>query len=171
MSGLTKVGLGSLRCGWILASGAFFDAISEAWLQVQNIGSAATDAMATVALEDRRFMSWSRKRLARQRQMVGHKLAALEERFDLTFPPHGCICFPRVIRSADELAAELEMVEHVAVVPGRFFRAPDHVRIGFGSFAKDSHLEAALDALCEGVTRIVDRGARKRSPSSRRRKA
>ena len=173
VSGLTKVyGLGNLRCGWILATGDFFEAITEAWLQVQNIGSAVTEAMATVALEDRRFMGWSRKRLARQRQMVAHKLAALEDRVELTFPPHGCICFPKVLGvPADELCADLEMVEHVAVVPGRFFRAADHVRIGFGGFLKDSHLEAALDALCEGVTRIIDQGARKRSPAIRRRKA
>jgi aspartate/methionine/tyrosine aminotransferase len=159
---LSKVyGLSVLRCGWIIGSGKSFQAVTEAWLQAQNIGSAVTDAMATVALGEKRFMNWSKKRLIRHRGIVEAKLAGLGDRLEYALSPHGCICFPRVVgMPAEEVAKELES-RGVGVVPGRCFRRSQNLRLGFGGFTKEERLEEALDAFCEGVKRAMNRRKRK----------
>jgi aspartate/methionine/tyrosine aminotransferase len=48
-------------------------------------------------------------------------------------PPGGVICFPRVEAniSSDDLAGILKKEYDTAIVPGRFFGAPQHFRLGF----------------------------------------
>ena len=59
----------------------------------------------------------------------------LDGRTDLEWAPSaGTVVFPRLRHVADttEFAERLLRTRDTAVVPGRFFQAPAHVRIGFG---------------------------------------
>lgn len=66
---------------------------------------------------------------------------------DVVWPEHGIVCFPRFAdrRDASPFCERLLAQYGVNVVPGRFFGAPEHVRLGFG---------VATDVLREGLTRI-----------------
>jgi aspartate/methionine/tyrosine aminotransferase len=69
--------------------------------------------------------------------------AALE----VVWPEHGITCFPRFVdrRDASPFCAALLERCGVNVVPGRFFGAPEHMRLGFG---------VATEVLREGLARI-----------------
>jgi aspartate/methionine/tyrosine aminotransferase len=49
-------------------------------------------------------------------------------------PDGGTVVFPRIrgVRDTREFAETLLRDHDTAVVPGHFFQAPDHIRIGFG---------------------------------------
>jgi aspartate/methionine/tyrosine aminotransferase len=125
VSSLSKVySLGSLRCGWIMARGETFKAITEAWLQGQNIGSPILDALATIVFEDiKLYEEWSKQVMAKNRAIAKEAFASIGDRIECDFPEHGCICFPRVLgmSSTDALVERLEREHHVGVIPGRYF--------------------------------------------------
>ena len=62
--------------------------------------------------------------------------------------------FPRVKGIVDtmEFAERLLSVRDTAVVPGRFFQAPAHIRVGFGG--PTDTLRAGLDALGRALDEI-----------------
>src|SRR5262249_23135999 len=79
----------------------------------------------------------------------------LRRRPELTWvdPRGGTVVFPRLRDAADSstLAARLLAERETAIVPGRFFDAPPHFRVGFGGTTESlrgglAALGAALDA-------------------------
>lgn len=66
---------------------------------------------------------------------------------EVVWPEHGIVCFPRFTDRRETSAfCERLLARHgVNLVPGRFFGAPEHVRLGFG---------VATDVLREGLRRI-----------------
>jgi aspartate/methionine/tyrosine aminotransferase len=62
-------------------------------------------------------------------------------------PTGGTVVFPRLRDVADSstLAARLLIERETAIVPGRFFEAPQHFRLGFGG--PTAALKGGLDAL------------------------
>src|SRR5262249_27524474 len=77
-------------------------------------------------------------------------------------PPHGIIAFPRV-HGADDTLALCEYLVHepqVDVVPGEYFGAPGHVRVGCG--VAPEQLAAGLARLTRGLAAwrdVQDRAA------------
>ena len=69
------------------------------------------------------------------------------DELEVVWPEHGIICFPRFRdgRDASAFCARLLETQSVNLVPGRFFDAPEHVRLGFG---------VAQETLSDGLTRI-----------------
>jgi aspartate/methionine/tyrosine aminotransferase len=129
---LTKVyGLGGLRCGWIVAE----PALAERMWQLKNLfGVNEVHAGGSLALAALRK---SDEILARARGMLEVNRAVwnafLDGRRDLTVDrtPFGTTSFPRVVASdADALCDRLRERYQVSLVPGRFFGAPEHVRVG-----------------------------------------
>ncbi|MBK6940170.1 MAG: pyridoxal phosphate-dependent aminotransferase [Planctomycetes bacterium] len=69
------------------------------------------------------------------------------DELDVVWPEHGIVCFPRFRdrRDASPFCERLLAEQSVNVVPGRFFGATEHVRLGFG---------LATEVLREGLARI-----------------
>ena len=147
-SSFTKAyGLGTVRFGWLVASPARIEAALQyndyisvlypnpgAW-----VGLAAMNRLEALA------------RRARDCQDRGRSIvqAWVDERDDVTWvrPDAGIIGLPRLARVDDtEAFVERLLEEHgTLVVPGEFFEAPGHVRLGFG---------VEEETLREGLVRI-----------------
>jgi hypothetical protein len=153
-SSLTKsYGLSGLRCGWILSSPAVAERLRRARDVVDGTGSIVTERLSALA-----FAQLDRL-IARSETLLHTNGAAvrdfLHSRPELEWiDPHGgTVVFPRVRGVADSsvLAQRLFDERETAIVPGRFFEAPAHFRLGFGWTTAALHgglesLAAALDA-------------------------
>jgi aspartate/methionine/tyrosine aminotransferase len=129
---LTKVfGLGGLRCGWIVAE----PGLAERIWQLKNLfgvnDAYPAGGLAACALRK------SGEILARARRILDVNRAAwnrfLDGRDDLAVEraSYGTTSFPRVLAGdAEALCARLRERYETSLVPGRFFGAPQHVRVG-----------------------------------------
>lgn len=150
---LTKVyGLGLLRAGWVVAEPAIAERIRLAWLYAAGIGSRLTEALASVALDHvGPFEAHWQAVLAENRPLLEAHLGPLVEEGLLAgeMKPAGCVCFPRVKGLANVAGLTRQLAERrgVHVVPGTFFGAPDHIRLGFGG-------DPAV--LAEGLRRLAE---------------
>jgi aspartate/methionine/tyrosine aminotransferase len=131
---LTKsYGLSGLRCGWILSSNDVAERIRRARDVVDGTGSILSERLAVVAFTHLdRLLNRATWLMATNRPLI-HDF--LRSRTDLAWAPSsGTVVFPRLRNVADttRFAERLLEERQTAVVPGRFFQAPAHVRVGFG---------------------------------------
>lgn len=153
-SSLTKVyGLSGLRCGWILAERELAERM---WRLNDLFGvnqAHAAERLACIAFENIEAVIGSNPdMLARNRARWN---AFVSSRSDLDCMPaaEGITAFPRWAGGdTQRLDAHLRQRYDTAIVPGRWFEAPDRFRIGFGmpteSFAEGlNRLGSALDDL------------------------
>jgi aspartate/methionine/tyrosine aminotransferase len=134
-SSLTKAyGLAGLRCGWILASTHVSERVREMRDIIDGSGPFAAEQMAVTAFEQ-----IDRLR-ARARTILSENLAAVRAmvqsnpHLEWLEPAAGTTAFPRVT-GVDDTGALVERLIRdydTIVVPGRFFQAPQHIRIAFG---------------------------------------
>ncbi|MET0395585.1 MAG: aminotransferase class I/II-fold pyridoxal phosphate-dependent enzyme [Longimicrobiaceae bacterium] len=133
-SSLTKVyGLGGLRCGWVFAEPAVTGRLWRLSSLFSNINAHAAERLGVAAIRSLGRIA------ARTRALLETNGAALDAFFrsrdDLEWTEHraGTVAFPR-LRSgrSDDLWSLLRARYDTAVVPGRFFELPAHVRIGLG---------------------------------------
>ena len=129
---LTKVfGLGGLRCGWVVAEPSLASRI----LQLKNLFGVneahPAGCLALCALKRRGEI------LARARRILETNRATWESflvgRSDLVVSgvSQGTTVFPRVLAcDVDALCARLRERYETSLVPGRFFGASEHVRVG-----------------------------------------
>ncbi|HSL23328.1 MAG TPA: aminotransferase class I/II-fold pyridoxal phosphate-dependent enzyme [Vicinamibacterales bacterium] len=152
---LTKsYGLASLRCGWALASGPLAERIRRARDVVDGTGSIPAERLSVIAFDQL-------DRLAdRARRILEPNVAAFRAFLSRTpqldgFAELSTVAFPRLRSGADaeELATRLLRDFQTAIVPGLFFEAPAHFRIGLG-IAPDI-LQQGLPALSKALS---DRG-------------
>lgn len=155
---LTKsYGLYGLRCGWILSPPEVAERIRRTRDMVDGGGSIVTERLAALAFAHiARLEARTAALLNTNGPLVREFLAS---RADLEWiPSGGTVVFPRIGGLEDTFAFAERLLDRydTAVVPGRFFQAPPHVRIGFGC-ATDAlrggleALGAALDELRVGV--------------------
>jgi hypothetical protein len=131
---LTKVyGLNGLRCGWVLAEPALAERMWRLTELFNNIGVHAAERLSLAAFQNLDAIA------ARSRTLLDANAAALNTFYaahpQLRAMEHarGTVSFPRVVDGdADALCALLAERYETAVVPGRFFGMPDHIRIGLG---------------------------------------
>jgi aspartate/methionine/tyrosine aminotransferase len=134
ISSLTKVyGLGGLRCGWIAARPDLIEVIKPLidYTIVEGVFMGEqVSAQVFGQLED--IKSRKKDRTADNMQLLRDSFKR-EIKLSWCEPPGGVICFPRVEAniSSDDLAGILKKEYDTAIVPGRFFGAPQHFRIGF----------------------------------------
>jgi aspartate/methionine/tyrosine aminotransferase len=151
---LTKVyGLNGLRCGWVLAAPALAERMWRMTELFNNIGVHAAERMSLIAFQNLGAIA------RRSRTLLDANAAALNAFYaacpQLEAMPHvhGTVSFPRLRGGgADALCTLLIDRYDTAVVPGHFFGAADHVRIGLGVdpavFAEGlGNLGHALEAL------------------------
>jgi aspartate/methionine/tyrosine aminotransferase len=129
---LTKVfGLSGLRCGWIVAE----PTLAERIWQLKNLfGVNEVHPAGCLALF---ALGKSGELLARARRILDANRSSwnsfLAERTDLAVSggTYGTTAFPHVVScDADALCARLRERYETSLVPGRFFGAPEHVRVG-----------------------------------------
>ena len=152
-SSLTKsYGLSSLRCGWVIASEALTYRLRRARDVVDGSGSIVAERLATLAFQHLDRLE------ARARDLRETNLALVEtflrSRSELEWVPSaGTVVFPRIrgVDDASSFADRLIAGQRTAIVPGRFFDAPAHFRLGFGGATETlrgglARLARALDA-------------------------
>jgi len=158
---LTKVyGLGFLRCGWVFADPELISRIREIQSAVEGIGSRILEAISIIVLENLdQYLRRSIEIVAENRQTLRREISHLIESELLRGEPpeNGCIHFPRLPGSADidRLCENLKEKHGVLVVPGRFFGAPQHIRIGFG--ASPSKFSEAIGKFRTGLQDLIGR--------------
>lgn len=145
---LTKsYGLSGLRCGWVLSSPAVAERIRRTRDVVDGTGSIVSERLAVVAFTHlEQLLRRSESLLTTNRTIIR---TFLESRRDLEWAPSaGTVVFPRLhgVDDATPFAERLLRERETAVVPGRFFQAPAHVRIGFG---------AATESLRTGLQNVA----------------
>jgi aspartate/methionine/tyrosine aminotransferase len=147
-SSLTKsYGLAGLRCGWALSSPTVAERIRRARDVIDGTGSIAAERLATLAFAQLpKLMSRATALLDTNIALVRQFFQARPE-LDVVLP-HACtVVFPRLRGVADTstFAERLLAERGTAIVPGRFFEAPAHFRIGFGT--STAVVEAGLKEL------------------------
>ena len=99
------------------------------------------------------YESRSKQLLLRNRDILNETIQPLLEKGYLKgrIPEHGCIYFPQLVgvSDADIFLRDLAEKQNVYAVPGRFFGAPQHVRIGFGG--RTEELKIALKKLSHQI--------------------
>jgi aspartate/methionine/tyrosine aminotransferase len=147
-SSVTKAfGLGGLRMGWVLAHPALADRIRRLMGLFDNIPAHPSERLATRALERAEAI------LAPRRALVAANRARLAAWVTATpgarwvEPAAGAVGWVNLgVGDTIELAEHLARDHDTLVVPGGFFGAPDHVRVGLG-------VDAAVFA--SGLSRIT----------------
>jgi aspartate/methionine/tyrosine aminotransferase len=152
---LTKAyGLGALRIRWIvLGEGVaadvhrLRDATYLAWVDAP-LPSLQAGLAALARLDD---LLEPYRELARTARPAWARWLASTDGVEAVVPDHGIIAFARIAGARDTLAlAEYLVREHeVGIVPGEFFGAPGHVRIGCGLTA--DRMAEALERLARGL--------------------
>lgn len=133
-SSLTKsYGLSSLRSGWAIASEPLTYRIRRARDVVDGTGSIVAERLSVVAFNTLdRLSARAHEILRRNKALVDAFLASYPQ---LEYVPSvGTVVFPRISGVADvtTLAARLLHERSIAIVPGSFFEAPAHFRLGYG---------------------------------------
>jgi hypothetical protein len=148
-SSLTKAyGLSGLRCGWILAPPALATRMRRLndlfGVQpphlAERLAVRAFDRLASLRARARALITANR---AAYRAILGGCPGLEQTVFD-----EGTTVFPRLVRGDGDAFFRLLMDRYeTSVVPGRFFGAPDHIRIGLGGDPA---------ATRQGLTRIAE---------------
>jgi aspartate/methionine/tyrosine aminotransferase len=133
-SSLTKAyGLSGLRCGWILAPKALAERMRRLndlfGVKAPHVAERlAVRALGRLPALRARAEALIQPNRAAYREILGRHPALEQTIFD-----HGTTVFPRLLRGdGDELFQRLTERFETSVAPGRFFGAPDCVRIGLG---------------------------------------
>lgn len=151
-SSLTKgYGLTALRCGWVFAAAPLAERM---WRLNDLFGATSpypTDLLSVTALDQLpQIAARAKKLLETNRALLK---AFIDSRKDLVtiWPEAGTIVFPQLTTGhADAFCQLLAEKYETSVVPGRFFEAPEHFRIGVGGDTEKvreglSRMGAALD--------------------------
>jgi aspartate/methionine/tyrosine aminotransferase len=153
-SSLTKAyGLVGLRCGWAVAS----PAVAARMRAARAVVAPAAVPSRHLALRAFADLAALRARagaiIARNRALVARHLGGRAD-VEWTSPDAGTVAFPRLrhVAAVDAFVDRLLIERYTAVVPGRFFGSPQHVRVAFGMGTDElagglTALTAALDAV------------------------
>lgn len=146
-SSLTKAyGLSGLRCGWVLAAPQL---AQRMWRLTDLFGVMAAhpaELISVIALDHLPMLTARAKKLLDTNRALLKTF--LDSRKDLLtiWPEAGTIAFPQLASGhADAFCQLLREKFDTSVVPGRFFEAADHFRVGVGG-------ETAI--VSEGLSRI-----------------
>ena len=145
---LTKAyGLSGLRCGWILAQP---DLIQRIW-RLNDIFSATpphpAELLSVIALEQLPQIAGRAKDLLQtNRSLLKEIVDSVNYFLDTVWPEFGTILFPKLKQgNVDEFVQRLRQQYDTSVVPGSFFEAPEHFRLGVGG--RTEHVRNGLENL------------------------
>ncbi|MEO5762845.1 MAG: aminotransferase class I/II-fold pyridoxal phosphate-dependent enzyme, partial [Vicinamibacteria bacterium] len=149
ISSLTKsYGLGGLRCGWIIAAPDLAERARRVRDVIDNIGAAPADRLSVLAFSQLDQLAQRAQMHVSKNLAIALSFFAHHPNLELAAPMEATIVFPRMSEVADTDAfVDRLFAEHgVAVVPGRFFGARNHIRIS---------LAGRTDVLAEGLDRLT----------------
>jgi aspartate/methionine/tyrosine aminotransferase len=143
---LTKVyGLSGLRCGWIIAE----PELAHRMYRVHDLlgvnNPYITDQISCVALEHLAGIAAGSKDLLVRNRAIANEFLALTPELEYGPVTAGTVLFPRLPVPVDEFCEKLRVEYDTIITPGRFFGAPDRVRMGYGG---------DTEALAEGLRRV-----------------
>ena len=134
-SSLTKTyGLSGLRCGWILAGDPKLATRLRRTFDLMDAGGSIPSAtLALAALRQLpRLIARSRAILDPNIEQVHAFLAAHAEWLDCVVPERSMTVFPRLKKEEDSQALhDWLRSRETSIVPGKYFEAPRHFRLGF----------------------------------------
>jgi aspartate/methionine/tyrosine aminotransferase len=153
-SSLTKsYGLAGLRCGWILSSEDVAAKLRRARDVVDGTGSIVAERLGVLAFQHLDALHARAKRILDTNRPVALEVLRRRPELELVEPQGGTVAFPRLkeVDDTSHFAEQLLRERDTAIVPGRFFQAPQHFRLGFSGPEETlreglARLEAALDA-------------------------
>lgn len=147
-SSLTKsYGLPGLRCGWVLGAPDVAERIRRARDVVDGTGAFPAERLSVLAFRHLDALSSRAQSILRPNHAAFARFLDTHPRVECLLPCGGTTVFPR-LRDADDaetLVNQLARDFDTGVVPGRFFQASAHFRIGLGGPA---------EVLEEGLRRI-----------------
>jgi aspartate/methionine/tyrosine aminotransferase len=140
---LTKAyGLAALRAGWILAEPELAAEIRKLNALFTNSMAHPTERLAARALDRAdSLLAAERERVGRNARLAMDFVES-QPRLSWVPPAAGTVGFVRLDGNVDDFVERLEADYDTLVVPGRFFGAADHFRLGFGM--EQSILEEGL---------------------------
>jgi aspartate/methionine/tyrosine aminotransferase len=151
-SSLTKsYGLASLRCGWVLSSPAIAERLRRARDVVDGTGPIVTERLSVLAFEHLDALMARAKRILATNFPRVRDFVTRRPELEWVPPQGGTVAVPRLrgvddtTRFVERLVAERETI----VVPGRFFEAPSHFRIGYSG--RTDVLEGGLTQLAAAL--------------------
>ena len=150
-SSLTKAcGLTGVRCGWALAAPGVAARMRAARAVVAP-APAPSLRLALRAFADLPLLADRARRIVVSNRLRVQRTFAGRDDVAWVPPAGGTVAFPRLLRVADVdgFVDRLLVEHHTAVVPGRFFGHPQHVRVAFGMGAEE--LTRGLDAVATAL--------------------
>jgi aspartate/methionine/tyrosine aminotransferase len=155
-SSLTKsYGLAGLRCGWVLAAPDVAERVRRARDIVDGTGAFPAERLSVLAFSMLdRLAQRARGILAANGAAAGEFLARHPE-LEFVLPGAGTVVFPRLrgVADAGPFVEKLAQQFQTDVVPGHFFQAPAHFRLGFGGRPED--LAAGLAQLGKALVALL----------------
>lgn len=161
---MTKIfGLNTLRCGWILASGAAMKAIRAEFKDTDfSVSRIAHSIAAEVFLSSGTYDNWRDDMMASASKSAQRMLGEMERSGMITLgvDVQGCVCFPKVNGVEDTRALSTWLIDNhdVVVAPGECFGTAGHIRIGFG--LPEDELSEGLHRLACGIAEYREKVAR-----------
>ncbi|KNY16425.1 MULTISPECIES: aminotransferase class I/II-fold pyridoxal phosphate-dependent enzyme [unclassified Shinella] len=157
VSSLSKTyGIPGIRIGWLISrDAALMETFLAAREQIGISGSMVDEYIAYVALSQREeWLAFNNARIASAFAIVKDWIAS-EPLVEWVEPSGGCVCFPRIVPSADvDLAAFHERLysqHHAYVGRGRWFEQDDrHFRIGY-AWSSEAELRQGLAAISAAI--------------------
>jgi aspartate/methionine/tyrosine aminotransferase len=148
VSSLTKsYGLSGLRCGWAIAAPEIAERIRRARDVVDAVGSYPAEVASARAFDHIDVLADRASAIVEPNLSLVHAFIAGHGELDWVEPDAGTVAFPRLlgVDDTEPFVTRLLRDHGTAVVPGRFFAAPEYFRIAYG-VAHDT-LAAGLEAI------------------------
>jgi aspartate/methionine/tyrosine aminotransferase len=146
--------LASLRCGWTLSSPAIAERIRRARDVIDGSGAIIAERLAVVAFDHLDALAARASKIVAANVAVAHDFVAAQPRLEAVLPDPTTVIFPR-LRGVSDTAAFADRLFtrfDTAVVPGRFFEAPAHIRVGLGTTA--ATLRGGLERLASALAEL-----------------
>ncbi len=145
---LTKsFGLAGLRCGWAVAPPELITRMHRVRDLVDVIGSVPSERLSAFAFSQMPALKARTRQLLTANLAVARKFMAAHPQLSVAEKPRANVMFPRLAGVPDTgpFVDSLAATAGVAVVAGRYFDAPEHIRIS---------LAGRTDRLAEGLSRL-----------------
>ncbi len=151
-SSLTKsYGLSGLRCGWILCEPKLAERMRRLDDLFGAVGSMPSDTLSVAAFRNLSLLeARTRAMIEPSTELVHQFLRENEDVLECVVPPRSMIVFPRLKKSDDsQRLHDLLRQFDTSIVPGKFFEAPRHFRLGFA--VKTEDVAAGLQNLSKAL--------------------
>lgn len=154
-SSLTKsYGLSGLRCGWILCNPELAERMRRLNDLFGAVGSVPSDTLSVAAFRQlEKLEARTRAMMEPNIKLVHQFLREHEDLLECVVPPRSMIVFPKLKNQADAQPLHDQLRElETSIVPGKFFEAPRHFRLGFA--VKPEDVEVGLQNLSKVLRQL-----------------